>query len=284
MLKVEKLDETVNALVSWIQEQVKEAGATGGVFGLSGGADSALVAILTKRAFPDNATGVIMPCHSSVSSSNRATELAASIDLHTVTVNLSSAHEVITSQVSHQVGVVNGDVKMANAGLRSCLRAPTLDFVAKLKNALIIGTGNRDEDELARYYQKRGDGAVDISPIAMLHKSEVYQLLRHLKCPQSIIDATPTADLWGPDSGQADEQELGLSYTEMEWAIKENDETSIVTGDYISGVRVLDYTPRQLDIVRKLRKMEHASKHKAYPPPVFDVRYDQADLFEDTAN
>lgn len=280
MLKQESLQTVVDGLVKWIQDQVKAAGVTGTVFGLSGGADSALVALLCKKAFPENAVGVMMPCHSSRSSVSRAEELAASINLKTVLVDLSAAHDSITAQVAVQQGNL-----MAEAGLRSCLRAPTLDYVAKLNNALIIGTGNRDEDEVARYYQKRGDGAVDCSPIAKLHKSEVYQLLRFLGCPQSIIDAVPTADLWGPDSGQADEKEMGITYAEMEWAIQENDKHGIIAPDTYGyhaddPFYVLDYTPRQVQVIRTLRKMESASRHKAVPPPVYEIRRDSPELFE----
>lgn len=279
MLKPENLQEVVDGLVNWIKEQVKNAGASGGVFGLSGGADSALVAILTKRAFPENSTGVLMPCHSSSSSLDRAYELAKSIDLKTVKVDLSAAHNDIVGQLGSPAD------KMARAGLRSCLRAPTLDFVAKLNNALIVGTGNRDEDELARYYQKRGDGSVDISPIAKLHKSEVYQLLTFLKCPQSIIDAVPTADLWGPDSGQADEKELGITYPEMEWAIQENDKTGVIAPQGGYGYMpdplstITSYTPRQVQVLKRLQKMELTSRHKATPPPVYDIRNEQARNF-----
>lgn len=281
MIKSDKVNDVVAHLVEWIQARVREAGVSGTVFGLSGGADSALVALLCKKAFPENSTGVLMPCHSSQSSVDRATELATQIGLETVTVDLSAAHD----SIADQLGAHGEKVKMARAGLRSCLRAPALDMVAKLNDALIIGTGNRDEDELARYYQKRGDGAVDVSPIAKLHKSEVYQLLRHLNCPMSIIEATPTADLWGPDAGQEDEKEMGISYQEMEWAIQENDIGSVVTyqdGGYCGGdpLRAAGYTLRQVQVIQTLRKMEKASRHKSEMPPVFNIRYVD-DLFEE---
>lgn len=278
MIDEKKLDVVVEELVKWIKTQVEGAGATGAVFGLSGGADSALVALLCKKAFPENSVGVLMPCHSSKSSLDRAYELAGQINLTTVCVDLSKAHDSIVGQLR------TSNNRMHGAGLRSCLRAPTLDYVAKLQNALIVGTGNRDEDELARYYQKRGDGAVDISPIAQLHKSEVYQLLKFLGCPQSIVDAVPTADLWGPDSGQQDEQEMGISYPEMEWAIKENERTSIVTPDRPNGFEmdamfVLKYTARQVEVIEKLRAMEKSSRHKANMPPVYNIRSFHPEFF-----
>jgi NAD+ synthase len=283
MLKPLELGLVVDRISQWIKQQVQDAGATGTVFGLSGGADSALVALLCKRAYPHSSLGVLMPCHSSKVSLERANELAKKIKLDTITIDLSKAHEAITSQTNKSL-VVEPKNKMALAALRSCLRAPTLDYVAKLNNALIVGTGNRDEDELARYYQKRGDGAVDISPIAKLHKSEVYQLLQYLNCPKSIIEAVPTADLWGPDSGQADEQELGISYQEMEWAISENDKTNVLGlgGDgYMEDplATFSSYTERQLKVLKQLKEMENNSRHKAMQPPVFNIRVHYPELF-----
>jgi NAD+ synthase len=166
--------------------------------------------------------------------------------------------------------------------------------VAKLTKGLIVGTGNRDEDEMTRYFQKRGDGAVDISPIAKLHKSEVYQLLKFLECPQSILDATPSADLWGPGSGQADEVELGMTYQEVEWGVRE-----LMDKPYSAALRhAIDetfkgdekaeefdkswgtlyeefegrYDERQREVLSQLHEMEVNSLHKALTPEVFEIR------------
>lgn len=278
MIPKEKLGVVVESIQAWIKDQVEAAHVKNVVVGLSGGADSALVALLCKKSFPDM-VAVVMPCHSSKASAERAYELAKKFNIKTVTVDLSAAHELISRQYLGQSG--QAPEKMADAALRSCLRAPTLDFVAKMNNALIVGTGNRDEDEVARYYQKRGDGAVDISPIAKLHKSEVYQLLEYLGCTESIMKAPPSADLWGPDSGQQDEKELGLTYPEIEWAIHETDKSgNIFHGGYVDIQRALQYTPRQWHVLKTLMHMEKISRHKASMPPVFDVRY----LFESSGD
>ena len=280
VLNPEKL---VNHISGWIKGQVLAAGAKTAVVGLSGGADSALVAILCKRVFPDT-VAVRMPCQSSQSSLDRAEELAKKFDIKMITVNLAPSYNTIAYQVCDGLNIgkrlEDGSIqveedKASGGALRSCLRAPTLDYVAKLVNGLIVGTGNRDEDEVTRYFQKRGDGAVDISPIAKLHKSEVYELLKFLECPQSIIDAVPSADLWGPDSGQEDEKELGLTYQEIEWAIRLIDKNC---GLYQSGgfeihsEYLAKLTPRQLEVLGKIAKMERVSRHKAEMPPVLDVR------------
>jgi NAD+ synthase len=256
-----------NALVKWTRDRVLAAGATTGVVGLSGGADSALVAYILKAAFGEQALGVIMPCHSSAWAQDRAYEVSNKSGLRVVKVDLTPSYNSITAQF----GEVSTNPGLLTTGaLRSCLRAPALDYAAKLVNGLIIGTGNRDEDGLVRYFQKRGDGCVDISPIAGLHKSEVFQLLRYLQAPQSIIDAKPSADLWGPDTPQEDEQEMGLTYADVEWAANQDDAWGFITGDRQNEVLgVLLYTDAQKEILAKVRRMERATRHKVAPIPAY---------------
>jgi NAD+ synthase len=274
------LEAVAVAITKWIEERAQDAHAETAVFGLSGGVDSALVALLVKRSNKLGALGVLMPCHSSPSSLARANELAAKIGLNTVTVDLAQAHEVIASQVdSGLLKIPNVKDKASEGALRSCLRAPTLDYVAKRVNGIIVGTGNRDEDEVTRYFQKRGDGSVDISPIAKLHKSEVYQLARFLGCTDAILDAVPSADLWGPDAGQTDEGQLGVTYAEIEWAISLNDRYPgiffSVDGSgwgRLTTEGAMKLTDRQKYVLVTLQKMEVASRHKSEMPPVFDPR------------
>ena len=80
--------------------------------------------------------------------------------------------------------------------------------------AVVVGTGNKDEDGFLAYFCKYGDGAVDIQLISDLHKHQVYQIARHLYVPDSILSAPPSADLW---ENQEDETELGFSYDFVEF-------------------------------------------------------------------
>jgi NAD+ synthase len=263
------------AIVAWTRDIAAAGGFFAGVVGLSGGADSALVGYVVKAAFGERALGVLMPCHSSAWATERATELAQAAGLETIRIDLTPAFDHIEQGFGAAFGAAGRAYEpgLAEIGaLKSCLRAPTLDYAAKLVGGLVVGTGNRDEDGLVRYFQKRGDGAVDLSPIAGLHKSEVYELLEHLGAPRSIIEAPPSADLWGPDVQQHDEEEMGLTYAQVEWAAVEDDARGVVTGDrqdVPADDPALGYAPEEREVLAKVRRMERSTRHKVAAIPAF---------------
>jgi len=283
---IKDLAGTAQYIADWIKERARIAHATTLVVGVSGGVDSALVIALCKQTGV-HTVGVMMPCHSSSHSLDRGKELLEKFWVPSHTVVLDEAHRTIAGQIcgeipaDHSLGL-SAISREAQGALRSCLRAPTLDYVGKVYNGIIVGTGNRDEDEVTRYFQKRGDGCVDISPIAGLHKSEVYQLAKFLGVPSSILDATPTADLWGPDSGQTDEGQLGITYPEVEWGIrladkfggtrKEHFYSALDNAGYNDATGP-DLTDRQFHVLKTLGQMEAASRHKENPGlPVCPIR------------
>jgi len=241
-----------------------------------------------------------MPCHSSGFSYERALEFAKEQGLDLTTVDLTNANDSIIGQLLHSRTQKSSALTeegmnspVALGGLRSCLRAPTLSYFALATNGLIMGTGNRSEDNLIRYFQKYGDGCVDLSPIADLFKSEVYELFAYMTgvymmndqgmdigmmgqpASVAIYEATPTADLWGEDGGQTDEDELGFSYDEVEWADRQNMVNNIVTddGDPTKHPAWLGYSMRQREVIAKVHQMEKISRHKYNPNlPVCEVR------------
>ncbi len=306
---ITNLEGLTTYLVAWMQDQAKQSGTKNGCVGLSGGIDSAVVFALCCRAFPKT-VAVMMPCHSRPESLERAREVVRSQSvrgtIHCFTVDLAYAFSAIVDQLAHQEGAFRkllglhdmedpDHKKFCEGSLRSCLRTPVLDYVSKCHDALIYGTGNRDEDEIFRYYNKRGDGAVDNNPIVGLHKSEVRQLAAYLGLPQSVIDATPTADLWGSGAEQTDEGELGITYEEIEWVTRMNYKLNILyeRGNFesdpdgylrawewaedgetrLSGMDGFrkrydgKFTERQFEIIEKAFHMEKASRHKVLPPP-----------------
>ena len=104
------------------------------------------------------------------------------------------------------------------ANSRARLRMATLYQVAATNNGIVVGTGNKVEDFGVGFYTKYGDGGVDISPIADCTKTEVWELGKELGILDEIIQAQPTDGLW--DDGRTDIGQLGLSYEDLEEAMK----------------------------------------------------------------
>lgn len=251
----------VDVISQWIEKHAIQAGATSLIVGVSGGVDSALVTALCTRTSL-KVIGVIMPCHSSSDAIQRANEVVQKFGVVSHTVDLEKMFDCITSQLP-----CPDRGNFCHGALRSCLRAPTLDYVAKLYNGIIVGTGNKDEDEVTRYYQKRGDGAVDISPIAKLHKSQVYALALELGVPETVLHARPSADLWGGEEHD-DEEELGMTYDEIEKGIR-------MAQEFANGENIRDHhlilaasnvKGRDHDVLLKLAEMERKSRHKVNIP------------------
>lgn len=272
-------------VANWLRQKLKknEAGTFyTPVTGLSGGVDSALVALLCKYAKLE-VLCVNMPCHSSQWSIDRSYALANDFDLKIISIDATESADIIGKQVNVSLGIQSPD-KMNLAGLYSCSRAPILDYVAKCANGLIIGTGNRDEDYILRYFAKRGDGAVDLSPIADLHKSEVRQMfswiakyLNNGTLPNSaknILDAKPSADLWGGEP-QYDEDELGLTYDQVEWVdrfVEKKSHVDFWALDSTDREHLINNltthslcTAEEAALIRKISNIELSTKHKANP-------------------
>ena len=112
------------------------------------------------------------------------------------------------------------DHGMANS--RARIRMTTLYQVAAANNGIVVGTGNKVEDFGVGFYTKYGDGGVDISPIADCTKTEVWEMGDYLGIPKEIIEAEPTDGLW--DDGRSDVKQLGMSYQDLEKAMKDNND------------------------------------------------------------
>ncbi len=196
--------------VEFIKRMLKESGATGIIFGNSGGKDSALVGILCKLAC-DNTVGVMLPCQSKRNfgeDMEDAGEVAEKFSIKTRIVNLSEVKEIIVEKLEKHTRL--SDAALANIAPR--IRMIALYTIAASENRLVAGTGNRSERYMG-YFTKWGDGACDFNPIADLTVKETYEFLRYLEAPENIITKAPSAGLY---EGQTDEQEMGISYEKID--------------------------------------------------------------------
>lgn len=284
----------VKEIVFFMQKQASEAKTDKAEIDISGGVDSAVVAALACKAFgPDNVIGVYSSINSSPESHRLACAVASKFGFKLIDLDLSEEFARIVEKVHQEfdrLGIKDRDNHpTVEGGLRSCLRAPVGRFVNRLFGGGIRqGTGNRDEDDLLRFYQKGGDGEVDCNWIGGLFKGEVWELAEHLGVPWEIIGAKPTPDLWGSGDIHNDEDELkaitgvDLTYSypgeemgTIEWVIRENDKHGIINGYNCERRADIEdvYTPTQWEIIEAVRKMEKATRHKAELPPSISRKY-----------
>ena len=195
--------------IEFIKKVLDDAHSKGIVFGNSGGKDCALVGILCKMAC-ENTLSIIMPCGSKQNYGSDKTDaeiLAEQFDIDTKIVDLSKVKEDIVDSLKE---FTITDAALANIAPR--LRMTTLYTIAASEGRLVAGTGNRSEGYMG-YFTKWGDGAYDFNPISDLTVTEVYEFLRYLNAPSSIIDKEPSAGLF---DGQTDEKEMGVTYKSID--------------------------------------------------------------------
>lgn len=200
------MEKLCDKLVEWLKNYVKNAGASGAVFGMSGGVDSSVVSVLCKKAFGDNVLGLIMPCHSDKNDELDAKLVAEKFDIKYKVVTLDSVYDEFLKVVDET------EDKLVKANIKPRLRMTTLYYYAGLNNYLVVGAENKSE-LVVGYFTKYGDSGADLMPIANLVKSQVRMLASYLGIPQKIIDKAPSAGLW---SGQTDESEMGITYEELD--------------------------------------------------------------------
>lgn len=222
--------------VAFIRSVLTESGASGIIYGNSGGKDSALVGILCKAACTDT-VGVIMPCSSRrnyEADTVDARVVAERYQIETRTVDLTPVREA-------EIAQLNSAAELNSAALSNIaprLRMLTLYAIAASENRLVAGTGNRSE-AFVGYFTKWGDGAHDFNPISDLTVTEIYEFLRFLKAPECVIEKAPSAGLF---DGQTDESEMGFTYRALD---------AYLTGKEISS-----------ETAAKIRKMHDRSEHK----------------------
>lgn len=205
---------------------------------LSGGIDSAVMAgILVLALGAENVTLDHLGINTNPEQTARAQRLAAAIGCRLAVGDFDLEYLCIINSIKLSLKTAGYSLDEIEAriaadptiqgSIRSTLRCTLGRAYNRLTGGgLHHGTGNECEDRIFRYYQKDGDGGVDSNPIAMLSKTEVYQLAFELGLtfegrngPHNAVDAyaehigcVPSADLHGNGDGHTDEDELFKQY------------------------------------------------------------------------
>ena len=215
-----KPSERINYIKNWILEYCKSMPKEPKtlVIGISGGIDSSVTS--TICALTGKKTIVLsMPIHQikeqqdlSLKHQDWLKSKFKNVESHLIVLdNLFKSFKTSLSKFDNEHGLANS---------RARLRMTTLYQVAASNNGIVVGTGNKVEDFGVGFYTKYGDGGVDISPIADCNKSQVWEMGKNLGILKEIIEAQPTDGLW--DDGRTDVNQLGMSYQELEEAMKDS--------------------------------------------------------------
>ena len=239
----------------WIGDYANKNGIEALVVGVSGGVDSAVTSTLSAMTGIDTIV-LNMPIHQDrgqIDLSDRHIEWLKSKwgNVSGEFLELSSTYDELCSEIS-------GLSELSQANTRARLRMTALYAIAGSNNGIVVGTGNKVEDFGVGFFTKYGDGGVDISPIADLYKSEVFAIGNELGIIEEILDAAPTDGLW--DDGRTDEEQMGASYDELEWAMKELENPSDS-----------EMSDREREVMSLYVGLHESNSHKMAPIPVFKL-------------
>ncbi len=253
-----KTKDVAHHIINWLNDYAEESKLYGFVVGVSGGVDSALTSTLCANTGKPTLC-LEMPIHQEkdqVSRANSHTNWLAKnfSNVRVKVVALNTLYDSFCQLDAERNDNTNTPLSLANT--RSRLRMATLYYFASQERFLVAGTGNKVEDFGVGFYTKYGDGGVDVSPIADLMKSQVRELAAHLGVHGSIVQAAPTDGLW--DDNRTDEDQLGATYDELEWAMKQQE----------NGKNVADFTDREQTVFTIYEKHHTMNKHKMVPIPV----------------
>lgn len=188
------------------------SGCKGIVVGLSGGVDSAVAATFCCRAIGgEKVLGLSLPA--SVSNPADIKDAAA------LCKQIGMKHRVVSIEPMLEGFRTMPEFNESSyllGNLMARIRMAVLYYHANRDQKIVCGTSNRSEYMLG-YCTKFGDNAADLQPLLHLYKTEVYDYAQELGIPESIIKKAPSAGLW---EGQRDEEEIGLSYREIDHSLQ----------------------------------------------------------------
>ena len=244
-------------ITNWLSNYLDSSTLKGFVVGVSGGVDSAVTSTLCAKTKKQTLV-INMPILQNAQQFDRSIEHINWLEkkfenVRGIEVDLTPVFDAYRTTLPNQF---QDDLSLAN--LRSRIRMATLFQFASNQKLLVAGTGNKVEDFGVGFYTKYGDGGVDISPIADLMKTEVFGLAKHLGIIESIQNAPPTDGLW--DDDRSDEDQLGASYSELEWAMQ-----------YLEQKNSQKLTPRESEVLAIYNTFHSANKHKMLPIPVCEI-------------
>lgn len=249
----QKFDE----IEKFLKQKLEESGAEGYVLGISGGIDSATAAKTVVEALgSDKLVGWVMPGKPSREKNvEDARELAEELGIEYREVDISPVVERFCDDTPFEPD------REAEGNVRARARMIYQYMDANQNNLMVAGAGNKSELMLG-YFTKYGDGAVDVSPLADMYKTEVREFAEYLGLDSKFIEKEPTAGLW---EGQTDQAEISYSYGEIDPVLKKLFEEDMSPEKVVASGHGEDLVERVMELYR-------SSEHKRNRPPYPDLR------------
>lgn len=237
---------------SFLLDEIRDRRSQGVVFGLSGGIDSAVIAMVCAKYVKQNSLALIMP-NAKITppvDTDDAIKMVDKLHLEYKLIDIGYIHKEYSKYIEPN--------PLAYGNLGARIRSNILYYYANARNYLVLGSGDRSEF-LMGYFTKYGDGAADLLPIASLYKTQIREFARFLDVPENIIAKPSGPRLW---EGHTAEGEIGMTYEEIDpvlyCLIEKNlsiEETSKKTEIAISNVD-------------KIHQMHKRSEHKRITPKI----------------
>ena len=203
--KYELIEQYLHA---FLKQEVTKTGLENVVIGLSGGIDSAVVAVLAQAVFGDKLLCIMLPSpYSSESSIKDAQILCEKFD---ISYRIVSIEPFVNAYLETTKDEESNSLDLGNYCARA--RMNLLYDISSKQRALVVGTSNKTE-LLLGYGTIYGDLCSALNPIGDLYKTQIFEFAKYLGVNDEIITKKPSADLW---SNQSDEDDLGYTYEQID--------------------------------------------------------------------
>lgn len=188
-----------DALITGIRNYFEKLGLKKAILGLSGGIDSAIVAVLAQRALgSQNVRVLLMPSQfSSDHSINDARKLAQNINIQYDTIFIEDIYKSYETALKTLFAGTKPELTEEN--LQARIRGMLLMAMSNKFGHILLNTSNKSEAAVG-YGTLYGDMAGGLAVIADVYKTEIFQLARYMNkdgevIPENIISKPPSAEL-----------------------------------------------------------------------------------------
>jgi NAD+ synthase (glutamine-hydrolysing) len=194
-----KIARIHDALVLGIRDYFEKLGFTKAILGLSGGIDSALVAVLAVRALGnENVKVLLLPSqYSSEHSINDALALANTLHIEHEIVNIAQANTAVEATLAKAFSGLAFNVTEENIQAR--LRGLLLMAHSNKFGHVLLNTTNKSEAAVG-YGTLYGDMCGGLAVLGDVYKTECYELANYINkdtvvIPTNTIVKPPSAEL-----------------------------------------------------------------------------------------